>query len=188
MPAKSRILSATLRPAVAASALLVGVAPAAAQDAPFGQGADTDYASTLWNELAEAHLVGENSINTVPYEGTPPHGLILETLYRDLEVDGHTGLVIVKRNYGPEGLSVEDVQRDRREHMGSITVMYQREQGYDPENQNWFWAKYLADGSLDENEQGVPLAGRVAKGADQGCIACHSAAGDDYIYTFDLMQ
>ena len=67
--------------------------------------------------------------------------------------------------------------------------MFQRAEGYDPENQNWYWAKYLADGSLDRNEQGMQLAGRVAKGADQGCIACHSGApGDDYLYTFDLRQ
>jgi hypothetical protein len=36
---------------------------------------------------------------------------------------------------------------------------------------------------------GMQLAGRVAKGADEGCIACHTgAAGDDYVFTFDLPQ
>lgn len=187
MPAKPSITS-TIVPAVMAAPLVAGFGVAGAQEAPFGQEADTEYADTLWNRLTEGQLVGENSINTVPYEGRLPHGLILETLYRELEVGGHTGLAIVKRNYGLEGISVEDVQRDRSEHLDPITVMYRREAGYDPENQDWFWAKYLPDGSLDQNPQGVPLAGRVAKGADQGCIACHSAAGDDYIYTFDLTQ
>jgi hypothetical protein len=28
------------------------------------------------------------------------------------------------------------------------------------------------------------LAGRVAKGAEQGCLACHSAE-DDYLFTTD---
>lgn len=32
----------------------------------------------------------------------------------------------------------------------------------------------------------MALAGRVAKGADQGCIACHQTAeGGDYVYTHD---
>ena len=61
-----------------------------------------------------------------------------------------------------------------------------REAGYDDDNENWFWAKYLPDGSLDKNPKGMELAGRVAKGADMGCIACHSAApGDDYLYVND---
>lgn len=181
------VIAAGLVSALGVSGLM---ATARSQDQqPFGTAEDITYSQLLWDSLNEANLAGDNAVNTVPYEGTEPHGLILETLYRDIEVEGHTGLVIVKRNYGPEGLTVEDVQRDRREHMGSVTVMFKREEGYDPENQDWFWAKYLADGSLDENPQGMPLAGRVAKGADQGCIACHSSAeGQDYLFTFDLQQ
>ena len=58
--------------------------------------------------------------------------------------------------------------------------------GYDTANKNWFWAKYLPDGSLDKNPKDMELAGRVAKGAEMGCIACHSAApGDDYLYVSD---
>ena len=54
---------------------------------------------------------------------------------------------------------------------------------YDPDNQNWFWAKYLPNGSLDKNPKGMQLAGRVAKGADAGCIACHAGAdGGDYMF------
>lgn len=187
MRSRSLFRTASLATGIAAAGLAT---VASSQDqAPFGTEEDVAYADTLWDTLVEANLAGDDAINTVPYEGTEPHGLILETLYRDLEVDGHTGLVIVKRNYGPEGLTVADVQRDRREHMGSITVMFQREEGYDPENNNWFWAKYLADGSLDKNPKDMQLAGRVAKGADQGCIACHTGAeGDDYVFTFDLQQ
>jgi hypothetical protein len=57
------------------------------------------------------------------------------------------------------------------QYLGAITVMYQRKEGYDPENNNWFWAKYKPDGSLDKNPKGMALAGRVAKGMPQGCIA-----------------
>jgi hypothetical protein len=64
--------------------------------------------------------------------------------------------------------------------------MFRREAGYDEDNQNWFWAKFLPDGTLDKNPKGMMLAGQVAKGADVGCIACHSnAGGDDYVFTAD---
>ena len=45
---------------------------------------------------------------------------------------------------------------------------------------------HLPEGSLDQNPKGIPLAGRVAKGMDQGCIACHKAApGGDYVFNHD---
>ena len=58
--------------------------------------------------------------------------------------------------------------------------------GYDPDNKDWFWAKYLPDGSLDKNPAGMQLAGMVAKGKPAGCIACHTAApGGDMVFTSD---
>ncbi len=46
--------------------------------------------------------------------------------------------------------------------------------------------KYLPDGALDKNPKGMSLAGRVGKGADAGCIACHlGAGGEDYVFTTD---
>ena len=52
---------------------------------------------------------------------------------------------------------------NRLKHLGAVTVMFRREAGYDAQNKNWFWAKYLPDGSLDKNPNGMQLAGRVAK-------------------------
>ena len=79
-------------------------------------------------------------------------------------------------------LSREQVLSDPEQYPESITVMYRREQGYDPANQNWFWGKYNPDGSLQTTPEGMPLAGRAA-----GCINCHSAAeGGDYVYSYDL--
>ena len=83
---------------------------------------------------------------------------------------------------------VEQVQENGVEHLAAITVMFKREDGYDAENKNWFWAKYLPDGSLDKNPKGMQLAGRVAKGnASGGCIACHSAEAD-YLYTTNAIK
>jgi len=166
--------------AVLGCGLAVG---ALAQDAPFGGPEDTAFADDLWEVMIEIGLAGENAIETVPYEGLEPHGFVLETFYATATVGGETGGLVVKRNYGPAGVSVEEVQNDRAMHLAAVTVMFKRD-GYDPDNKDWFWVKYLPDGSLDKNPMGVELAGRVAKGADQGCIACHSAApGDDFIFT-----
>jgi len=161
------------------------------QSAPFGNQEDLDFAEQLWGVMEEQGLAGveaDNAIRGFPYEGSEPHGLVLDTLYSNAELEGRSGALIVKRNYGPEGVSVDDVQANAAEHLNSITVMFKREEGYDSENANWFWAKYLTDGTLDKNPAGVQLAGRVAKGMDAGCIACHNGAGEDMVFTSDHIQ
>lgn len=170
---------------VAATAL--AATGAMAQDAaPFGSEADTAYAALLWDVMVAERLVGENALRSFPYEGTDPHGMMLETFYTRATVDGHDGALIVKRNYGPEGVSVDEVLGDPAGHLGAVTVMFQRAAGYDDETGNWFWVKYLPDGLLDKTPDGMQLAGLVGKGMDSGCIACHAGAGgDDMIFTTD---
>lgn len=176
-----------MKPLAVAAALAAGAAHA--QMAPFGNDEDVADAAALWDAMVEARLVGDNAIMALPYEGTDPHGMMLETFYTEATVNGHTGMLIVKRNYGPEGVSADEVLNDPAAHLGAVTIMFRREEGYDPDNQDWFWAKYLPDGSMDKNPKGMALAGRVAKGADQGCIACHTGAGgEDYIFTMDLAK
>lgn len=166
--------------------IVLQVQPAVDQTPPFGGPEDIEYAQALWTELGNARLVGDDPIHSNFYEGTEPHGFVLEVFDTDVTVAEHGGRVIVKNNYGPEGVSPEDVSNDPADHLESVTVMFRREAGYDEDNANWFWAKYLPDGSLDTNPDGMELAGRVAKGAEMGCIACHSAApGDDYLYITD---
>jgi hypothetical protein len=166
-------------------ALSAGIA--SAQDAPFGTEKDINYAAELWTEMQKIGMVGENMVRSFPYEGVAPHGMMLETFYTSATVGDHTGDLLVKRNYGPEGVSSDEVLADPTKHLGAITVMFRREQGYDADNQNWFWVKYLPDGTLDKNPKGMQLAGRVAKGADAGCIACHSGE-DDYVFTTDHIK
>lgn len=159
------------------STLSVGQMP------PFGNEEDTSYATALWQAMLNANMAGDDAIRTFPYEGIEPHGFVLETFYTKTTIDGHTGDLVIKRNYGPEGVSVEEVQDDAAKHLAAITVMFKREDGYDSDNKNWFWAKYLPDGSLDKNPAGMELAGRVAKGNEEaGCISCHIAE-DDYLFT-----
>lgn len=161
-------------------------AQSAADNAPFGGPDSVSYAKALWTELENAKLVGDDATHSHFYEGIEPHGFVLEVFDTNLTVADHTGRVVVKRNYGPEGVAPEDVSNDPAAHLAAVTVMFRREAGYDDDNKNWFWAKYLPNGDLDKNPKDMQLAGRVAKGADVGCIACHSAApGEDYLFVTD---
>jgi len=177
MSIKSGLLAA-----MTAGVLMAG--PAAAQEMVFGGEADRAYAADLWQVMVDMHLAGDNMIRSFPYEGVAPHGMMLETFYASATLGGHSGALIVKRNYGPEGVELDQVLADPATHLAAVTVMFQREDGYDADNQNWFWVKYLPDGSLDKNPAGMALAGKVAKGADAGCIACHSNE-EDYLFTTD---
>jgi len=171
-----------------AFALCLGTSASAQTAPPFGTPEDTAFAAELWSYLEAHDLAGPDRIHTAPYEGTDPHGMMLETFYASGTVGGETGDLVVKNNYGPEGVSADEVLADPAAHLGAVTVMFRRAEGYDPENQDWFWAKFLPDGSLDQNPMGMALAGRVAKGMDEGCIACHSGAGDDLLFTTDHLS
>jgi len=153
---------------------------------PFSGPANQQYAQAVWAAMTEADLVGEGGIVTYPYTGQEPHGRVLEYLEKEITVDGRDVWTLVKRNHLAEDLEIEDVINEPRANLDSVTVMVRREAGYDPDNQNWWWAKYNPDGSLQLNPNDMELAGRVAKGADAGCIACHQAApGGDYIFGHD---
>ena len=163
--------------------------PMIALAAPFGNEADISDAKDVWKASLDAGFVGESAIVTRPYKGMPPHGLILELLEKDVNINGKKGALVVKKNYGGNGLTINDVIGDPQKYLKSVTVMFKREAGYDEENKNWFYAKYASDGSLLKNPKDMKLAGRVAKGAPTGCISCHKAAsGGDFIYNHDRYQ
>ncbi|MGJ3260599.1 MAG: hypothetical protein ACFE0S_13450 [Rhodospirillales bacterium] len=94
-----------------------------------------------------------------------------------MTVNGRTARAIVKVNHGGPNVDVQAVYDQPNQFLGAYTVMFKRESGYDSENQDWFWAKYEATGELDKAPNGAPIAGRFMKGADKGCIACHTAIG-----------
>lgn len=145
--------------------------------APFGGAHDVDFALTLWDTMTEARLVGEGRIVSRPFEGSEPHGAIQEVVATTIEMEGRSGRLLVKQNHVGEGADRDSVYENPEQWLDAVTIMFKREDGYDSDNQDWFWAKYLPDGTLDQNPAGVQLAGRVAKGMDAGCIACHTAAG-----------
>ena len=124
------------------------------------------HAATLWTALD-----GYNSWPALPgHEGVvvseAPHGGFVSLHINDTAGADTTnfamGSIIVKNNYADEmGNTLE-----------AVTVMERRE-GFNAEGGNWFWAKYLPDGTLDESGMGIPLAGAVT-----GCVNCHSAESD----------
>ncbi len=145
--------------------------PATMAEPAFGGPEDAAYAEKLWRQMEK---LGFNSTHGVLQPGESPHGDVIEI------IEGMIGSskVIVKRNYAGEGVSVEAVEADRAMYLAAITVMAKRETGYDTDNLDWFWVKYDPDGAISANPQGRSLAGRVAKGMDTGCIACHQGAAD----------
>jgi hypothetical protein len=153
------------------AALILTVCTAVAQ-APFGTEAHQQYGDRLWQQLEEAGLVGDGAMMARPYQGTAPHGEIIVTLEHELEVDGETGALLVKRNYMGDDATIQAVSNNPAQYLDSITVMFQRA-GYDPENNDWFWAKYRPDGSYDTAPNDADLVG-----SPTGCVSCHSQEED----------
>ncbi len=153
--------------------------------APFGSNADTDYAAKLWRSMSNNHLVGKDAIISTPYTGTHPHGAILDTLDAKVSVGSDTGVVIIKRNYGGEGVSKTAVANEPKKYLKAITVMFKRP-SYDAETKDWFWVKYAPNGKVLSNPKGMALAGKIGKGGNAGCVACHKAApGGDLVFNHD---
>ena len=152
------------------------------KEGPFGTEMDVSYSMDLWKVLLKQKFVGPDMIRAVPYKGDEPHGVILEQLSTKISVKGTTGMVYVKNNYMGKGMTRSKVVNKPFKYLKAVTVMFKRK-GYDPDNKDWFWVKYKPDGSLHANPKGMLLAGRVAKGAKKGCIACHKdAAGGDFLF------
>lgn len=159
---------------------------------PFGTAASVAYAALIWGAMDGDLFVGPDSIVTYPYQGSMPHGELLEIVTSHARIDGHEGMLIIKKNYmssgGDDRITAEMVANDPDHYLDAVTIMFQRARGYDPDNMDWFWAKYGPEGTVMTNPMGMSLAGRVAKGADQGCIACHVAApGGDYVFSHDRL-
>jgi len=182
---------ALLRLIAGATLITLIVACASLLHRPAGTPQDVDYARQLWSVLEQQHMVGRQARLLPPFIGAArPHGWILEVDSAVVKVKGHSGFVIVKKNYRGKQLSVAEVEKDRARYLDSISVMYKREAGYDSEDKDWFWAQYQPDGQLavmHKMGMRMAMAGKMMKGVtpdkNRGCIYCHSSAGGgDYIF------
>ena len=135
----------------------------------FGGAADVEFANMVWTAM-KGYEKWPKATGMQP--GNSPHGKFVNIYYNEVNVKGKPYRTIVKDNF------------DQEKKLAAVTIMVQREAGYDPDSGNWFWVKYNADGTVGKNDKDTALAGRVAKGMDTGCIACHKKAdGNDYIFT-----
>ena len=154
----------------------------------FGGEKDVKFAEALWEAMKG---YPDWLIKTDVIKGNSPHGAFVRIYYNVVTVDGKPYHVINKDNFmgkDAEGnkLDIQTIAKSPEKYLAAATVMVQREAGYDPDNNNWFWVKYGPDGSIAQNDMKMSMAGRVAKGMDMGCIACHKAAKDgDYIFIND---
>ena len=101
--------------------------------------------------------------STEKYAGVDPHGMLLTTYVNTAAFEaieaGETspsGSLLVKENYTPEGV------------LAATTTMYKSE-GYNPEHNDWYWLKELADGTIEK------------EGMVKGCQDCHIDVRD-YIF------
>jgi hypothetical protein len=150
---------------------------------PFGGKEDVAFANDMWKAMKDYNSWLMKSEVRM---GMSPHGDFIQLYYNIVNLNGKPYHVIVKDNFGGEGATKDLVTESPSKYLMAVTVMVQREKGYDLENNDWFWVKYNADGTIGKDEKGTEMAGRVAKGMDTGCISCHKAAKDnDYIFTND---
>lgn len=152
---------------------LVLAAIASNASADSGTAEDNAYAAKVWEVMQGDNLIGKDRIRSFPFTGSRPHGSIQEVITTEARVDGHKGRLIVKHNYGAKTkLTPHSVYgSDEADNYEAITIMFQREKGYD--NSNWFWAEYKHDGKVI-NYEGTDPSGR-----SQLCIACHGALGGE---------
>lgn len=138
-----------------------------------GTAVDDAYAAKLWTYMLENKLIGDGRIRSYPFVGSRPHGSIQELTVTDAIIDGQKGRLLIKHNYGAEEeLTPRKVySADHDEFSEPLAIMFQREEGYDAANNNWFWAEYNADGSV-YNYQGANLSGRAPL-----CLGCHTPLG-----------
>jgi len=153
---------------------------------PFGSSNDLKKARALWKQIGGDRNGYAYRDAWKPFpgndgwqDGTSPHGRFLRLYANSPAVDEPdvlpAGSIVIKENFKEKDL----------DKVAIITVM-KKIDGYAPDHGDWFWVKYEPDGDVMKNEKGMSLAGRVAKGTSQGCIACHgNAGGGDYVFSND---
>lgn len=151
------------------------------QEQPFGSPQQVAFAKTLWQAMDERGIVGDDAMQSHPYAGTSMHGPVIQYLSGEIGVGERTGTFILKRNYRGDDLSVEEVFEKPLRNFDSMGVMFRREAGYAPESADWFWVKYMPDGTVATTPEGVGMAGQVG-----ACISCHEPAeGGDFVFSHD---
>jgi hypothetical protein len=133
---------------------------------------DTSAAEELWQEIQDADYQANwaSSPKGERYAGLEPHGIQVSLYLSDEAGDafeqpvGETmpdGTIMVKENWQEDNLAY-------------YTIM-QKRSGYDPDNNDWFYAMISGEGEIQ-------AAGRLGD-----CIGCHAAVrSNDFVYSFPV--
>ena len=143
---------------------------------PSGTAAHERQARELWATMESHDTWSHPALRPGWQPATAPHGQWLKTYLNPAAAASTStfaeGSVIMAKSYA-------DQDEDTLEFITAMT----RVPGFEPEHGDWFWAKFAPDGSLMLDAQGASLAGAIGKGAQVGCIDCHTgASGSDYVF------
>jgi len=138
---------------VASSALLLLAACAS-----LGTPEDEAHVHDLWERMQGYESWGQvDGWDGVLFSLDGTHGEYVQIWANGVALDDlenlPEGSIVVKEGYSDEA----------GEELNAITVMERREPGYDPENGDWFWGRFRADGTPTH-------AGRVGF-----CADCHAS-------------
>jgi hypothetical protein len=174
-------MGALLSVVVAAAAFAQGSGSSRATPTPPRQQTPQEFAADLWryiNRDKSPYRQWAGMEVTGPDSNVDPHGTGGKTYFNDAaDKDPQKlryGAILVREEYG-----------DDAEKPIAISVMY-RAKGTDSKNNDWYWLKFLPDGSVAKSPADAgsrPVLGRVAS-----CIDCHQkAAGKDLVFANDAM-
>lgn len=128
---------------------------------------DQAEAASIWEQIADYRTWEQFEGHEGIEKSVSVHGNYVRTFVSPNASGRHDdlpyGTIVVKEN----------MSKNDESTLQATTVM-QRIEGYDPENGDWFWARFKANGEQTHN-------GKVAF-----CFDCHfDAGGDDFIFLND---
>jgi hypothetical protein len=104
------------------------------------------------------------------HHGTQPHGILLTTYVNPIALKA----IAAKKGMLPYGSIIVTENYSTEKWLESLTVMY-KIKGYNPGDNDWFWAKYGPEGTI------------AAEGKLNSCEDCHyQKKSNDYIWTARL--
>jgi hypothetical protein len=150
---------------LALGAFAQGCAPDASGD--LGDNPDLTLADALWAEMGDYTTWAFPAGRTETPEQSADHSNNYVRIYFNDTLNEWDGT-----GSAPEGaVAVKPAYEDETgDAVKAFTVM-QKVADYDPDNGDWFWANYQADGT-------VGSVGQLT-----GCAGCHAASTTDFLYS-----
>jgi len=161
--------------------LAQGSGSSRATPTPPRQQTPQEFAATLWGYINREKAPYRQWVvmeTPAPDTVTDPHGAGGRTFLNDVADKDHQklgyGAILVREEFGADA-----------EKPIAVSVMY-RAKGTDPKNNDWYWLKFLPDGSVAKS---APEAGgRLILGRVNSCIECHQKSeGTDLVFLNDAM-